>query len=363
MLELVPKASLVPGMVPGEMLAPLWRQSIAAYFDSEPVDAVEAVSVLPTVHQYHLGTALFINTSFPAQRFRRDPGWMARHDDADHLVLQNYVYGTNSGRNGAHDFLEKPGNIYAVNLAFETEAQSTAAAAQSLVLPRELLRSDLAYLIDASGALFAENSAGARIFCDHMSSLDRHLGAASVREIPALIQATLGLLDSLASHGDIESGPARNATLRSLCRHIDRHLGDPGLGVDSLCRAFHCSRATLYRLFRPLGGVREYIQRRRLMACFRAIVSPKNEHRGIFDIALDHGFVSPSHFSSLFRAHFGLSPRAVREAGPGMALAGYGLGDDWLSRLTLPGRTAGDDAETMLLWGKTLTAGIAPTSD
>ena len=33
----VPRASLVPGMVPDEILAPLWRESITPYFDANPI--------------------------------------------------------------------------------------------------------------------------------------------------------------------------------------------------------------------------------------------------------------------------------------------------------------------------------------
>jgi AraC-like DNA-binding protein len=343
----IPRASLVPGMVPDEVLAPLWRESITPYFDAQPIGAAGT----PTIHQYHLGRALFADTTFSAQHFRRDPRWMARNDDADHLMLQLYVRGTNGGINGSNTFLEKPGNIYAVNLAFDTDAKSTDAEVQTLILPRDLLMEELAHLVDASGALFPDESASALIFSDHMLSLRRHLRAAPAAEIPVIMQATIGLLDSLSTHGDVESTVARSATLRTLCRYIDDNLRDPMLGVDSLCRHFRCSRATLYRLFSPLGGVRDHIQRRRLMACFKAISGPGQ--RRIYDIALDFGFVSPSHFSTLFRAHFGITPREARDAG--LQRAGLSTRIE----LVTAGYSPAEDIELMWHWGKTLARGAA----
>lgn len=338
----IPRASLAPGLVPDEVLAPLWRESITPYFDAQPIGTAGT----PTIHQYHLGRALFADVTFSAQHFSRDPRWMARNDDADHLLLQLYVRGTNSGVNGSKAFLEKPGNIYAVNLAFETDAKSTDAEVQTLILPRDLLMEELAHLVDASGALFPDGSTAALIFSDHMLSLRRHLRAAPAVEIPMIVQATVGLLDSLSSHGDVESTVARSATLRTVCGYIDRQLHDPALGVDSLCSQFRCSRATLYRLFSPLGGVREHIQRRRLVACFKSIV--QQPHRRIYDIALDFGFVSPSHFSTLFRSYFGMTPSEARDAGQGQN------GDLAADLPSAEGHSARDYAELMWRWGKTL---------
>jgi len=355
MAGLIPRASLVPGMVPDEILPSLWRHSIAAFFDAQPLDAADGGAArLPEIHQYHLGQALFIEASFSQQQFRRDAGWMARHDDADHLLLQLFARGSNRGSNGGQTFTERPGNIYAVNLSREVDAISTDADTLSLVLPRDLVLGDLPRLADASGAVFDEQSAAARIFVDHMLSLRSHLDGVTVAELPAIVQGTLGLLDSLARHGDVASSAAHSATLAAICRHIDRHLDDPTLGVDGLCEQFRCSRATVYRLFQPLGGVREHIQRRRLVGCFKAIVSPAQAHRRIFDIAQDFGFVSPSHFSSLFREYFGMTPRDAREAGTIPASA--------LPADAPPAATAAGEAEMMWQWAKTLMAQAAPAA-
>lgn len=348
MTTLIPKASLVPGSVPLEEHQPLWRQSISAFFDSQPVNDLGPEDPQSVIHQYHLERALFLDTSFEGQHFRRDPSWMARNDDADHLMLQFFSRGSNQVRNGTTEYVEQADNIYAVNLAYEIEAKSTASDVLLLVLPRNVVQEDLPYLTDKCGGVFAAGSTSAQVFADHMQSLQKRLSGASAAEAPRILQSTMGLLDSLARSNDVASSSAQDATLKTICRYIDRNLSDPELGVDGICAYFRCSRATLYRVFQSLGGVREHIQRRRLTACFRAIVSPGMGHRRIFDIAMDYGFVSPSHFSHLFRSHFGMTPREARDAG--MERPQASMPD----LAPTAGRSASEDAELMWRWGKTL---------
>jgi len=354
----IPKASLTRGMAPDEWLQPLFSQSIAAYLDAQPVRNPAESSRPPEVHQFHLGQAIFLDTTFEAQRFRRDPAWMARNQDVDHLALQLYLDGGNEVVNGAHQFSQKAGNVFAVNLAYEVYAESQDSRVLTLMLPRSLLSANLPQLLDAAGGLFVHNSASAQVFSDHMRSLHQNLTTATTTEISAILQGTFGLLDSLAGHADITASAAQQATLRTMCGFIDRHLRGPDLGVESLCKQFRCSRATLYRLFKPLGGVREHIQRRRLMACFKAITM--QSHRRIFDIALDYGFVSPSHFSNLFRDYFGMTPREARDAGNQPPQVGTRI-----EMVKAPvGVTAREEAEMMWQWGRTLArTGSIATED
>lgn len=342
----IPRASLAPGMVPPDVLPVLWRQSIAPFFDARPNPALQGPPAPPSIHQFHLGQAIFGDAGFSGQTFTRDEAWMRRHHDADHLLLQLFVEGENRVVNGKHEYVEQPGNVYAVNLGYRIQAASTDAHVLSLVLPRDLVRDEVPHLAEAAGPIFAPDSTAARIFVDYMQSLARNLPHARAGEIPTIARSTIGLLDSLTLTADVGSVVAVDATFSAVCRYIDAHLGDPALGVDRICAYLRCSRATVYRLFKAHGGVHAFIQRRRLVACFKALGSPRHSYRRIFDIAFDFGFASPSHFSHLFRAHFGLTPRQAREA----ALARPGgppEAQDPAHRL--------DDGERMWLWAKTLT--------
>lgn len=352
MAPLVPKASLLPGMVPDQQHLHLWQQSIAPMLESRPVDPLAAQARLPTMHQYHLGRYLFIDCAFTGQHFSRDTAMMARHDDADHLTLQMYVTGGNKVQNGTSCFVQRPGIVYGVNLGYEVQAQSEDSEVLVLVLPRQLLLDEVPILVDLRGAAFAPDSVCGDLFRDHMLSLRRLLPQAGIDTIPALTDSLLGLLDALMAKGDANASVAQGAMFTAVCRYIDQHLDDSDLGPETICARFHCSRATLYRLFKPQGGVREHIQRRRLMACFKAITSAKHLQRRIFDIALDYGFVSPSHFSHLFRHHFGMTPSEARDVGRDRR--------GQMPELAMPsGCTAAEDAERMWHWSKSLTASAA----
>jgi AraC-like DNA-binding protein len=306
------QAALLPGMAPDEELRLLWRQSIAPYFDARQIEPDTATQV-PEIRQFSLGSILLADSRFPAQTYDRDRHWMRRYDDSDHLLLQLFAEGRNLAVNGTDEYVQAPGNVCAINLAYEAKSRSTDSRALTLVLPRDLVRHALPHLIDARGVLLAPDSAAARVLSDYLLSLGENLARATQDEAPALIRATVGLLDALTAGNDVGSQQAHSATLDTACRYIEAHLADPTLGVSAICRYLRCSRATLYRLFGEQGGVQEYIRRRRLVACFKAIGSPGQAHRRIYDIALDFGFTSPSHFSHLFRSHFGITPREARE--------------------------------------------------
>lgn len=306
--------TLRSGLAPEEELFWHWRQSLSPMFDCTPLgDPPDPPRPLRST-QYHLGEFLFVHACFPGQSFVRDAAWRRRHDDADHVLLQVFLDGSNGGSNGDTDFMQEPGNAYAVNLGHEVDAVSGGADTLSLVLPRAWLAEHLPVLRDARGALFAQDGMAARLFADYMRSLNRNLPHATVADIPVISANLVGFLGSLLAQREPVDADARAGTLQALQRYIDANLGDPALGPEALCARFRMSRATLFRLFRNQGGVRTCIQERRLAACRRALASPHNAGRPIYDIALDCGLSNPSHLSTLFRERFGMSPSEVREA-------------------------------------------------
>jgi AraC-like DNA-binding protein len=102
------------------------------------------------------------------------------------------------------------------------------------------------------------------------------------------------------------------ASLRTLRRVIEDNLDNPELGPNFLMRHVGVSRATLCRLFEPLGGVRSYIQQRRLMRAFQAICDTACHKERIGVIARRCGFTGDAVFSRAFRNAYGVSPSEVR---------------------------------------------------
>src|SRR3546814_14949123 len=86
------------------------------------------------------------------------------------------------------------------------------------------------------------------------------------------------------------------------------------LTPDTIVSELLVSRSQLYRQFERLGGVQHYVRQRRLRQCLLALCNPLYAGQRIADIAYERGFSDEAHFSRLFRADFGISPRAARQA-------------------------------------------------
>ena len=95
-------------------------------------------------------------------------------------------------------------------------------------------------------------------------------------------------------------------------RHIDAHLSDPTLDAEQVAARFALSRATLYRLFEPFGGVAGYIRARRLRRAFFALRARELANLRISDIAQRCGFASMATFTRTFNNAYGVTPAALR---------------------------------------------------
>lgn len=345
----IPSLSLLPGMLPPEELFWHWRQAITPYFESVPLADPRNPPQVPEIHMYNAGGFLFMDTKFSGQKFVRDSSWLRRNDDSDHIGLQLYISGRNRCENGGTDFVLDTNGVYAVNLGYEVDAFCSDAEVLSIILPRDRVIADLPALGEARGLVFDGDTTSGKLLSGFFHLLRTTMPGTSASDAPVLTESLMGLLRALVTAGDPSSIEAQSGVLTALQRYIDQNLGDPGLGVERICAHFRMSRATLYRILKAQGGVRDYIQSRRLMLVFKALAAPANIERGVFDIALEYGFVNAGHFSTRFRDHFGMSPSEAREAAKSHAAHGNVLFErDDESGLS--------DAEIMQRWSRELGA-------
>ncbi|MFD9389303.1 helix-turn-helix domain-containing protein [Streptomyces sp. NPDC060000] len=97
--------------------------------------------------------------------------------------------------------------------------------------------------------------------------------------------------------------------------HIDRNLAEPGLSPQTVAAAHHISVRYLHRLFEGEGvTVARLIQQRRLERCARELHRAHATAPTVSSVAQRWGFANPAHFSRVFRAAYGRSPREWREA-------------------------------------------------
>jgi AraC-like DNA-binding protein len=130
----------------------------------------------------------------------------------------------------------------------------------------------------------------------------------------ALALAFVGLLNGLiAAAPDLAERTQKDGDIAiSIQNYLLANLHRMDFNVGDLCRQFHCSRATLYRMFREHGGVRTYVRDLRLEHCLRELARVPEKSRGrIRNVAEQWGFYDPSHFCRLFKQRFGISPSEV----------------------------------------------------
>jgi AraC-like DNA-binding protein len=97
--------------------------------------------------------------------------------------------------------------------------------------------------------------------------------------------------------------------------YIERHLGEARLGPEAIARANHISTRYLHKIFEAEGStVSEWIRDRRLECCRRDLRDPALRHETILSIATRWGLTSSAHFSRVYRATYGHTPREERQA-------------------------------------------------
>ena len=93
--------------------------------------------------------------------------------------------------------------------------------------------------------------------------------------------------------------------ISTLIEWIDEHIDQP-LNIDVVAKKSGYSKWYLQRMFRTVmrQSLGEYIRQRRLSMAAEAL---RNTRRPIFDIAMDHGYVS-----RVFRREYDITPTDYR---------------------------------------------------
>lgn len=119
-------------------------------------------------------------------------------------------------------------------------------------------------------------------------------------------------------------GSARDSARHSAAGHpmltrvldyVDHHLDDAGLNPEAIAKATHISVRSLHHLFHQEGTtVSRHLRRRRLQRVRRDLADPTLARQPAYVIASRWGLGEASHFTKIFRAEFGMSPREFRKS-------------------------------------------------
>jgi AraC-like DNA-binding protein len=314
MSPLLPVSTFATDVVSPEKQFAAWRESIAPLFDAAPARHAEPRSFQGEYETYMAGPLALGGTAFEAHRYGRS-AQRIRSDGLNHYHVNLHLAGGFSGRVGERDFSAGPGDITLLDFGKPVELHSLPSELLVIGVPREALEFNIPRGEHHGLVLRGVTGLGG-LLGDHMRSLVARLPQMTVDEVPAATAASIAMIAACFQPTAATFAEAKSTLLDSigdrLRRHIALNLRAGALAPDELCAEFGISRASLYRVFTPYGGVAAYIQNQRLSHVFTALMNPMHKHRKISDLAFEWGFVSEPHFSRTFRKAFGMSPSDAR---------------------------------------------------
>ena len=95
--------------------------------------------------------------------------------------------------------------------------------------------------------------------------------------------------------------------MERIMKSINDHLGDPDLNMEVMTQEVGISRAQLHRKMKEITGLSttEFIRNLRLEQAARLI---REKKINITQVAYSVGFNNQTHFSTVFKKHFGMTP-------------------------------------------------------
>jgi len=332
-----------------------WRESIGVIFDVEPPNRRLSPRFTASVRTYHLGQMLVSGTGFGDQQFKRDTRRLSS-DGLNHYLVQLYYAGGLVGSTRHRDMNVRPGDIQVLDLAQPHVSDAQNSSTIVITVQRDLMARMLPARVDPHGVVLKGDRGTGALLADYMTSLFRRLDSVDEAEAPFVANATAQMIAACLQpsvHTAVQARAQIDGVIADrIKRHIEANLRSRDLSPAALCSRFRISRAHLYRIFEPVGGVAGYIQARRLDRALALLRDPSHRGRRIFEIAFEAGFSSIAHFSAAFRRQFGFSPSDVRieidsiaidhghAPNPGL-VSGYENWIRWLGRRPSPSISTG----------------------
>ncbi|WP_457030599.1 helix-turn-helix domain-containing protein [Kitasatospora sp. P5_F3] len=189
-------------------------------------------------------------------------------------------------------------------------------------LPRSALPVHDEALRASTTTVFAPGSGSVGLVATYLRELAREAGSLDPRTAGRLADTAIDLLTLLIQEhsGALDAAAPRTAppVLARVKDYMMCHLGEPSLSPERIAAAHHVSVRYLHKLFQDEETtVARWIQRRRLEMCAHDLSRRASTAPTVSSVARRWGFVSPAHFSRVFRAVHGVTPREWRARAAG----------------------------------------------
>lgn len=315
MSKTVPSSNFSTSDFPADHQFEAWRDKISVVFDVARTGGSRFTSSFAArVDAYMIGNLVVADSTQGEQAYSVSPS-RARAADMDLFQIALYRSGGYRGDADGNPIEGRAGDVEVLDLGRSMQAVDAASHTVCVFVPREALQERVGNLDGLHGVDLRSSMGG--LLADYLGLLAERLPQMPESDGEAAASATIEMIAACLrptanAIGEAQA-PIQDVTLLRAKRLIEERLRSPQLSPEFLCRTLHVSRRSLYRLFEPLGGVHQYILRRRLSHVRRILKDPCNR-RPIADVAEQYGFSNPETFWRAFKRQYGVTPGDVRSS-------------------------------------------------
>ena len=295
-----------------------FRHALADKCMSLAVPAGDVAAFRGRVQSASLGTVQLVDVAATSSRAWRTRN-LIRRGAPDYLKVGVQVRGCCVLSQDGREAALAPGDFAVYDTARPYQFAVNDAYRMLVVLfPRKLLQLPPARLAQLTGVRVSGRQGLGALVPPLLAELGRRLEAGNLAGGLHLSDAVLDMFAaSFAEQLGCESaaGPeaGRRVLLLRIHAFLEDRLGDPELDPATVAAAHHISVRYLQKLFEEEGEtVTGWIRARRLEHCRRDLAEPHFAGLPVSSVAARWGLVDAAHFSRLFKAAYGLSPREYR---------------------------------------------------
>ncbi|MEU1786841.1 helix-turn-helix domain-containing protein [Streptomyces sparsogenes] len=295
-----------------------WRDALSRTFGTVDMTVPDEVrsGTIRTAPLGRLRVTTVEGGPLEAQRTRR---LIARGNEDPYVVVKLLAKGGARLEQDTRDVTLRAGDVFIYDMARPLRLTlSESFQTKSLVVPRQILGLDESDLRRLTASPLRSDALGGLLptFLDRLGdtagTYRPHIGELLARNVVDILTV---LADERLGRTSTDTPSGDAAMLLRIRAYIDRHLADPELSPRTIAEAHHISVRYLHKLFEGEDTTAgRWIQSRRLEACRRDLGRRETMGRTIAAVAHRWGFASAAHFSRVFRAAYGVSPREWRDA-------------------------------------------------
>lgn len=280
-----------------------------SHFDVEILEAPHNTGLF-TNQRWRAGPVLFGQRALDSSLIWREKKHISVSGDV--LQAHRYIEGYAIGRMGDEPIRTRPGAFAIMDWARPFEAMQAPNVMQNVYVPHAVVGykpgehpGAIAFdqRMTIGKVLHAEFDYFYKKFLSGITDIPMH-------RIKRLLSCLRVAFTAGNTHEDIRAD-ARDALGDVIRSFIEANLSSPKLTTAAILRQFGVSRATLYRIFEFDGGVRTYIEERRLFNAVRQISEQPVVRGQLSSVAEEWGYSSYVMFNRAVRRQFGVPPKSL----------------------------------------------------